>query len=289
MKKLSYLLLIILIACQPKQKETANLVSVSILPQKYFVDQISGGLLQVNVLVPPGSSPHDYSVLPSQMKALSKSKVWLQVGLLSFEDVWKDKIAEINKNLLLVNCSEGIDPITGSDEHESEGISEHAHNDGFDPHIWLAPADAKILATNTFKALKSIFPEYETDFEINFNQLLSEIDSVSGQIENELDKMPNRSFLIFHPTLGYFARQFHLEQIPLELDGKEPSPRHMKEMVDIARAENLHVILIQKEFDTENAQQLSREIEGKVVVIDPLDYDWKKQMLEISRNIADRK
>ncbi len=288
MKIYIFLLVVVLFACQSKPKDTGHMITVSILPQKYFVDQISGGLIKVNVLVPPGSSPHDYSVLPSQMKALSKSKVWLQIGLLTFEEVWNDKFAEINKDLVITNCSDGIEPIAGADEHE-EDHSEHAHRDGLDPHIWLAPSDAKILATNTFNALKSSFPELAPEFEINFGYLLAVMDSVSVQIEKELAPMPNRSFLIFHPTLGYFARQYHLEQIPLEQDGKEPSPRHMKDMVDIARAGNLHVILIQKEFDTENALQLSREIDGKVVVIDPLEYDWKKQILEISRDIADQK
>ena len=288
MKKIAYLFLIILFACQPKPQETTNLVSVSILPQKYFVDQISGGDIEVNVLVPPGSSPHEYSILPSQMKALAKSKVWLQVGLLPFEMVWKDKIADLNKNLVLVNCSEGIEPIAGGDDH-CEDHSGHEHHDGFDPHIWLGPADAKILAKNTLIVLKSSFPEKSELFQTNFDRFILKIDSLSGKIENELSAMPNRSFLIFHPTLGYFARQFNLEQIPLELDGKEPSPKHMKNIVDIARQKNIRTILIQKEFDTENALQLSREIDGKVVVIDPLDYDWEKQILEISRSIADQK
>ncbi|MFY9154218.1 MAG: zinc ABC transporter substrate-binding protein [Prolixibacteraceae bacterium] len=288
MKNFAYLFILLLFACQPKQNETTDLVSVSILPQKYFTDRISGGLLQVNVLVPPGASPHDYSVLPSQMKALSKSKVWLQIGLLSFEEVWNDKFADMNKDLRIVNCSEGIDPIAGSDEHETED-PEHDHGGGIDPHIWLAPNDAKILAKNTLIALKSGFPEHAEAFEKNFIQLTAEMDSLSNEIEQELASMPNRSFLIFHPTLGYFARQFQLEQIPLELDGKEPSPRHMKDIVDVARRKNIHTILIQKEFDTENALQLSREIEGKVVVIDPLDYDWEKQIREISQNIAARK
>ena len=124
MKKFIYLLFIILFACQSKPRETANMVSVSILPQKYIVDQISGGLLQVNVLVPPGSSPHNYEVLPSQMKDLSKSKVWLQIGLLTFEDAWREKLAEINKDLVIVNCSDGIQLLAGS---ECEEGHDHEH------------------------------------------------------------------------------------------------------------------------------------------------------------------
>ncbi|HAQ20638.1 MAG TPA: cation ABC transporter substrate-binding protein [Prolixibacteraceae bacterium] len=288
MKKFLYLIItIILFACQPKQKETTNMVSVSILPQKYFIEQIAGELLHVNVLVPPGSSPHNYSVLPSQMKDLAKSKVWLQIGLLTFEDAWKDKFAEINKNLVIVKCSEGIEPIAGSDhEEESHG---HEHAEAFDPHVWLAPAEVKTMAQNTLNALNSSFPEHATTFRHNYSRFISKIDSLSEQIEMKLAPLTNRNILIFHPALGYYARQFKLEQIPLELDGKEPSPKHMKTIVDLARDQNIRVIFIQKEFDAENALQLSREIGGEVITIDPLDYNWEKQMLDISEKIAAQK
>lgn len=287
MKKYIYILIIFLSACQPKQNDERNLISVSILPQKYFIDQIAGNLIKVNVLVPPGSSPHNYSILPSQMKDLAKSKAWLQIGLLTFEDALKDKLADINKNLTIVNCSEGIDPIIGS-ECEEEG-HEHAGHEAFDPHIWLAPSESKIIAFNTLKVLKKEFPKYTATFDENYNRFSLRIDSVSALIDQKLSTLKNRNILIFHPALAYYARQFGLKQTALELDGKEPSPRHMKEIVDLAREQNIHSIFIQKEFDAENALQLSREINGEVVIIDPLDYDWEKQLRDITEKIADQK
>jgi zinc transport system substrate-binding protein len=287
MKKYLYFLILLLAACQSKPKDGRELVSVSILPQKYFVDQIAGNLLQVNVLVPPGSSPHNYSILPSQMKDLAKSKAWLQIGLLTFEDALKDKLADINKNLSIVNCSEGITPIAGS-ECEEEG-HEHAANEAFDPHVWLAPAESKIIARNTLNALKVGLPQYATTFESNYIRFIARIDSVSVVIDQKLAPLKNRNILIFHPALAYYARQFGLKQIAMELDGKEPSPRHMKEIVDLAHEQHIHVIFIQKEFDAAFAQQLSSEIEGKVVIIDPLDYNWEKQLIDITEKIATQK
>lgn len=287
MKKLIFVLAVILFACQPRQKKEAeNMVSVSILPQKYFVDQISGGFLQVNVLVPPGSSPHNYTVLPSQMKSLAASKVWLQIGLLTFEEVWNDKFAEMNKGLSLINCSEGIVPVFGSKCEEEGHDHEHGHHDAVDPHIWAAPAEAKIMAKKTYEALSTAFPEHASIFGTNYTKLITKIDSLSAQIEQKLAPLTHRGILIFHPTLGYYARQFKLEQIPLELDGKEPSPKHMKEIVDIAKKQDIRIVFIQKEFDSENALQLSREINGQVVSIDPLDYNWEKQLLDITEKIA---
>lgn len=287
MKKYIYLMAIVLFACQPRPKETSTTVSVSILPQKYFVEQIAGTLLHINVLVPPGSSPHNYSVLPSQMKDLAKSKLWLQIGLLTFEEVWKEKFAEINKNLVIVNCSEGVNLLAGTCEEEHD--HEQDHHEAFDPHIWAAPAESKILARNTFEALKKAFPEYATTFEANYAKFEARIDSLSAQISTKLAPFANRGILIFHPTLGYFARQFKMNQIALEMDGKEPSPKHMKDMVDVAHEQNIHIVFIQKEFDSENALQLSREIDGEVVTIDPLDYNWEKQMMDITEKIASQK
>jgi zinc transport system substrate-binding protein len=284
MKKYFFLFFVVLFACQSKPKETSSLVSVSILPQKYFVEQIAGNLIQVNVLVPPGSSPHNYEVLPSQMKDLAKSKAWIQVGLLTLEDALKAKLADINKNLAIINSSEGIIPIAGI-EHEEAG-HEHSANEAFDPHIWLAPTEVKIMAKNTLNALKVGFPQHSNAFDSNYTRFIARIDSVSTAIEQKLAPMKNRNILIFHPALAYYARQFNLSQIALEFDGKEPSPKHMKEIVDMAHEQNIHVIFIQKEFDPAFAQQLSREIEGKVVIIDPLDYNWEKQMLDITEKIA---
>ena len=257
------------------------MVTVSILPQKYFVEQIAGNLVQVNVLVPPGSSPHNYEVLPSQMKDLAKSKLWLQIGLLTFEDAWKVKLAEINRNLKIVNCSEGVTPLAGTESHDADH-----HEEAFDPHIWLAPTEVKILAKNTLEALKTGFPEHAADFERNYSLFMSKVDSVSAQIEQKLSGLTKRNILIFHPALAYYARQFKLVQIPLELDGKEPSPKHMKEIVDLAHQESIHVVFIQKEFDPAFARQLAVEISGKVVIIDPLDYNWEKQMLDITEKIT---
>lgn len=282
MKKYFYFIFLILFACQPAKKEDAHLITVSILPQKYFIDQISGGLLKVNILVPPGSSPHNYEIMPSQMKDMARSKAWLQIGLLTFEDAWHEKMAQINKDLLMVDTSEGIARIAGIDDHH-EG---HEHEGAYDPHTWLAPAEVKLMAQNTLKALTKCYPDHAQEFEKNYTAFITKIDAISAEIDQKLASLKNRNILIFHPALAYYARQFKLEQIALEMDGKEPSPKHMKDVVDLAHAQDIHVIFIQKEFDAAFAKQMAQEIKGEVVVIDPLDYDWEKQMRDITEKIA---
>lgn len=226
-------------------------------------------------------------MLPSQLKDLAKSKAWLQIGLLTFEDAMKDKLADINKNLAIVNCSDGIKLIAGSDSEE-EG-HDHALHNAFDPHVWLAPKESKIMALNTLKALKASLPEHTVDFETNYARFISHIDSVATLIDQKLAPLKNRNILIFHPALAYYAREFGMKQISLELDGKDPSPRHMMDIVDLAHEQNIHVIFIQKEFDSAFALQLSREIDGEVIIIDPFDYNWDKQLMDITEKIAAQK
>jgi zinc transport system substrate-binding protein len=204
--------------------------------------------------------------------------------LLSFENALKEKLAITNKNVPLVNCSVGFDPIAGLEE-EDHG-HEHGHTEAYDPHIWLAPAESKIIALNTLKALKAAFPEHDQAFDANYSTFIAKIDSISTLIDLQLENLGNRQILIFHPALAYYARQFNLQQVALEMDGKEPSPRHMKEIVDLAHRENIHVIFIQKEFDPAFAQQLAKEINGRVEIIDPLDYDFEKQLMDITAKIA---
>ena len=284
MKRQLFLLLIVLWGCQNPVQKQSDTITVSILPQKYLVEQLAGNILKVNVLVPPGSSPHNYEILPSQMKEMARSKAWIQIGLLTFEDAWKEKLGEINKNLLIVNSSERIPLLAGSDhDHEAEG---HHHAETFDPHVWLSPAEMKVLGQNTLNALTKCFPDHQREFEENYASFVRKVDSLSVQIDQKLSPLKNRNILIFHPALAYFARQFKLEQIPLELDGKEPSPKHIKEIVDLAHQQNIRVIFIQKEFDPAFAQQMAHEINGQVLVIDPLDYNWEKQMLDITEKIA---
>ena len=144
----------------------------------------------------------------------------------------------------------------------------------------------KTLAKHTLETLQKSYPEHAAEFSKNYDAFIQKIDGLSAQIDQKLAPLKNRNILIFHPALAYFARQFKLEQIPMELDGKEPSPKHMKEIVDLAHQQNIRVIFIQKEFDTAFAQQMAHEINGEVLVIDPLDYNWEKQMLDITEKIA---
>ncbi len=288
-KNFVFVLVVLLGACSLKQSVNKPVVTVSILPQQYFVEKIAGDLVDVNVLVQPGASPATYSLMASQMTDLAESKTWLRIGEIGFEESWAEKIQQSNPDLKIVDTSKGVTWIAGEEEHhEEEGEhegEEHDHSHGIDPHIWLSPNEAKIIAKNTFNALVELFPESRAELTENYELFSQEIDQLDQALSQEFSALKNRTFFIFHPALTYLARQYNLEQVALEIEGKEPSPRYMQTIVDQAQKENIKVVFIQKEFDIENAQLLANEIDGEVVQIDPLNIEWETQLRDIASKI----
>lgn len=282
MKKLILFLIVIAFGCNSKPSADKMVISVTILPQKYFVEKIAGDLVQVHVLVPPGASPELYSLMPSQMRELSKSAAWLRIGKIGFEEGWLDKIRESTPGLKIFDTSVQADWIAGEDETHGE----HVHLHGIDPHIWSAPGEVKKIAAETCRALIALLPENEEVLNRNYELFMNEIDQLDQELKSQFDQLENRKFLIFHPALGYLARQYNLEQIALEVDGKEPSPKYMRSLVEQAKSENIRVIFIQKEFDEENARQLANEIDGEIVQIDPMNEQWDNQLREIAQKIT---
>jgi zinc transport system substrate-binding protein len=280
MKRVILFLIMIAFGCTTKPAADKMIISVTILPQKYFVEKIAGDLVQVHVLVPPGTSPELYSLMPSQMKELSGSAAWMRIGKIGFEEGWIDKIRQSTPGLKIFDTSVHADWIAGEEEH-----GEHVHLHGIDPHIWSAPGEVRHVVTETYKALSTLLPENKEILKRNYESFMKEIDQLDQDLKDQFIQLKNRKFLIFHPALTYFARQYNLEQIALEVDGKEPSPRYMRSLIEKAKSENIRVILIQKEFDAENARQLAKEIGGEVVQIDPLNEQWDKQLREIAQKI----
>ena len=281
MKKVILFLVMIAFGCNTKPSDGKMIISVTILPQKYFVEKIAGDLVLVHVLVPPGASPELYSLMPSQMKDLSGSAAWMRIGRIGFEEAWIDKIRQSTPGLKIFDTSVQADWIAGEEDH-----GDHAHLHGVDPHIWSSPSEVKKIVTETYRALSSLLPGKMEILTRNYESFMKEIDQLDQELKSRFDQLENRKFLIFHPALTYFARQYKLEQIALEVDGKEPSPRYMRSLIEKAKSDNIRVIFIQKEFDAENARQLAKEIDGQVIRIDPLSEQWDAELREIARKIV---
>ncbi|TDO03921.1 metal ABC transporter solute-binding protein, Zn/Mn family [Sunxiuqinia elliptica] len=283
MKQLFVFVFILAVACTARKTSEKDLVTVSILPQKYIVEKIAGDLVDVQVLVPPGASPSTYSLVPSQMKDLSRSKVWLRIGKIGFEDAWHEKIEQGNPDLKVFDTSRMAEWIAA----EEEVHGDHVHLHGIDPHIWMSPEEVEQVAELTYQALADLYPDKSAAFNANFEAFRSEIDVLDEDLIRQFDGLENRKFIIFHPALTYLARDYGLEQVSLEIDGKEPSAKHMSQLVKTAKDEGIRVVFIQKEFDQENARQLAEELDGEVVQIDPLNENWEEQIREIAEKLIE--
>jgi zinc transport system substrate-binding protein len=274
---------------QHNEKQTMK-VLVSINPYKYFVDKISGGMVEVMVLIPPGTSPHAYDPTPRQLVEIGEADLYFTNGLLSFEQAWMERMKHQHAGVSMINLSDELQIIEGGDvhncDHDHNHEHHHHHQTSSDPHTWVSAVNAQIFAQRIYDALKATYPEHEAVFTANFTALQNEILSLHREIDNMLADLPSRSFMIFHPALAYFARDFGLNQISIEFEGKEPSPKQLRASVDQAKAENIKSVIIQKEFDKDNAKIIAGEIGGDVLQIDPLDENWPRSMKQIAAAIS---
>ncbi len=281
MKKILLILAVTLfiVSCNPTKKGGENnVITVSILPQKTFVQKIAGDDFEVNVLIPPGSSPAAYSLLPSQLIDIAKSAVWFRIGYIGFEYSWKDKIAQANNNMKVVDLSEGLDLI--ADKVEQHGG--HVHMQGVDPHIWLSPVLVKQIARKILDELLILKPEKSAEYEANYLKFVEEIEQLNSEIKSKLKEYKGKKIIVFHPSLSYYARDFGLEQFSLETGGKEPTPRQLARVVDLAKEENLRIIYIQSEFDLEHARVFADEIDGEIIQVWPLNPAWEDNLMEMT-------
>jgi zinc transport system substrate-binding protein len=283
MKKIILLLAIAAIfgSCSSKKtqnEEPSKFITVSILPQKTFVKKITGDDFVVNVLIPPGTSPAAYTLLPSQLEEISKSAIWFRIGYIGFEQSWQDKIAQANSKMKVVDLSEGLDLIAQVKEQHGD----HFHLSGVDPHIWLSPVLVKEMAKRILDEVSKLNPEQSVKYKTNYLEFVKEIDQLNIEIASKLKPFEGRKIIVFHPSLSYFARDYGLLQYSLESGGKEPTPQRMKELIDISKKENIKVMYIQGELDRDHARVFAEEVGGEIIQVRPLDPAWAENLMEMT-------
>lgn len=281
-KTLVIILTSILLACGSQKNKNKDdekpVVTVSILPLKTFVEEIAGNDFEINVLLPPGASPADFTMIPSQLKDIARSEVWFRIGYIGFEYSWRDKIEQANRNMKVVNLSEGLDLIT--DEYLPSG--EKSSTGGINPHTWLSPTLVKQMAGRITEELLLLNPEKKSEYQANLARFVEKIDELDAEIRTALEPYEGRQIILFHPSLSYFAREYGLVQYSLEPGGKEPTPHRMAELVDFAKKENIRVIYIQSDLDRSQARVFAEEIDGEIVEMWPLNPEWFDNLREIT-------
>ncbi len=251
-----------------------KIITVSIAPFKYFVEEIAGNDFTVNIMVPAGADPHIYEPFPEQINKLRRSVAYISNGFLGFEMNWLNRFYETNTAMKRLSLGDSIN-LLNSVHHDG------GHLEVADPHFWVSPKSALVIACSVKELLCELYPSQKDKYESNFKLLISKIKEVDDKAEKLFSDVPKKRFMIYHPDLAYIARDYGLEEIAVESEGKEPTPSSMRELIDRARKDNLKTIFVQKEFDIKNVKVIAGEIGAKIVLIDPLSENWQKSTSDI--------
>ncbi len=272
-------------------------VFVSILPAAYFVERVGGPNVEVSVLVGPGQEPHTFEPTPKLVAKLADAQVLFGMGF-PFEETVTKKAGSTFKKLELVNLQQGIklrsmtkeEAAAEEAEHEHEHghaeAEEHEHGQGeMDPHTWLNPKLAKIQAGTIADTLMRIDPSHKAQYEKNLKKFQTDLDAVDARLRKALAPVKGKSFFVFHPAFGYFGDEYGLKQVPVEVEGKEPTGKQVARLIDLAKKDGIKVVFVEPQFSKKSATVLAKSIGGAVVPLDPLAADYLKNLKEIAAKL----
>lgn len=279
--------LVILAAAFPASAKTT--VFVSVLPQKYFTEQVGGERVEVSVLVERNRDPHTFEPLPAQMAALSQADGYISIGL-PFEDSLLPRIRQLNPSLRVFAADRGIEKITGKDEDHHGHTHEHGHDHdhgGSDPHVWNGIREARTIAENTCAALAELDPEGAEYFGRNLGNFLERLDALDAELRELFRGREGAAFLVFHPAWGYLAREYGLEEVAIEVDGKEPKAAEMAAVITDAKRRGVKVVFVSPQFSERSAETIARSIGAAVETVNPLSEEWEENIRAAARAIAE--
>lgn len=257
------------------------MLTVSLLPQQFFVERIGGQQVKTIVLVPPGKSPATYEPTPKQMEAVAASRLVLRIGV-PFENAWLPRLAQLAPAAKVVDLRDGL---TLRPVDLPPGAALGAGG-GLDPHVWLAPPLVMRMADRIRDELIVLRPEAKAEFEANHASFMADLKKLDGDIRSRLADKKGRNFMIYHPTWGYFADAYGLRQMPVEAGWKEPGPRTLQMVIEGARQSGVRVVFVQPQFSQKEAETIAQAIGGEVVAVDPLAPDYIDNLRRVAEIFA---
>ncbi|WP_305150228.1 metal ABC transporter solute-binding protein, Zn/Mn family [uncultured Duncaniella sp.] len=270
----------LLVACTATTHDTP-IVTVSIEPQKYILEQITGNRVEIRTLIANGANPETFDPSVNHIINLTKSIGFLRMGNIGFEAAILDKVHSENPDLPIFNTSLGVMPVTGT--HSHGGIT----HDVIDPHTWTSVKNVKIISKNMLIAMTEIDPSNADYYRSNYDRFAARLDSLDNELTIRLAPHKGEAFMVWHPSLSYFARDYGLEQITAgNADNKEVAMGTLKETIDHASEHKARIFFYQKDLDSRQAEALSSQLGLTKVNINPLSYEWEKEMTAIADAIA---
>lgn len=259
---------------------------VSIAPLQIFVEKIGGDKINTTVMVPEGSSPHTYEPKPSQMKEITKAQIYFAIEV-EFEKVWLEKFKNQNQNLIISDVVYDLNKSTISEHHHDDEADEKHIHSTLDPHIWVDPINVKHIAQNIYTTLSQVDSNNSDYYKKNLENYIKELDTLNSQIKEILKDVPkDATFMVFHPAWGYFAKRYHLKQLAVEVEGKEPKMKALIKLMKEAKAQKVQAIFTQPEFSDKSAKLISNNLGIKVIKSSPLAKNWAENLLNLAKAIA---
>lgn len=244
-------------------------VVATIPPQQEFVERVGGDHVRVILLVPPGADPHTYEPAPAVLAAVAEADLYAMVGSgIEFEIAWGEKIAALNPGMAVVNCSQGVEVIAA------------------DPHIWTSPRNAKVMVENIRDGLIEADPENAEYYRRNAAAYLDDLDALDAEISALIAGSGVRVVLVDHPSWAYLARDYGFEEVAIESEGKEPSPKRIEHLIHLAEEEGVRVVFASPEHSTRSAGVIAEAIGGSVVTVSPLKKDYLDNMRQVAAAFA---
>lgn len=274
---------LLLPSCSQSKKNEKPIIAVSTAPQRFLIEKIAGqDLFDIVVVMPSGDNPETFEPSPVGRINVENSDIYFSTGLLPFEKKLTQTISDKNKT---VNTSEGIELIYGTHSHVHKDGKTVTHATA-DPHVSLSVRNSATMAKNIAKSLIDTYPEHADLFSSNLGAYLVHLDSLDNNFKERISASGARAFLIWHPSLTYFARDYGLEQIAASSETKELSVASLKRIIDNAKEHGVTLMFFQREFDSRQAEVLSDETGTKLIPISPMAYDWEKELSDIVNTLA---
>lgn len=263
--------------------QRSHQVMVSIAPYQFFVNAIAQDAVTVDLIVPPGVSFHHFEPTPKQILEGAKSDVWFRIGE-SFESRAIPALQAYHPNMKIVDLRKSVDLILIDPNNPNHRVC--CQHEGADLHIWLSPKMAIRQVETIANVLSDVYPEHKNVFQQRKEQLIVDLKKLDREIELTLKPLKYRTIMVSHPAYAYFARDYNLEQLPIEYEGKDPSPRQLTNILQEARQKGIKTIFIQNQYSSKGASLLAKELQAKIVELDPYSGDYFNTLREITKRIA---
>lgn len=276
-------------ACSQKKNTSAFQITVSIPPQKTLVEEIGGDKVAVNCMMSSDANPESFEPAMNSLVTLQNSDIYFKMGTLDFERSLNGFVDE-GCSLKVVDMSDGVEMLYGTHGDVCDHPDHHGHGGhDADPHVWSSLKNMRIMASNVAEALSDTDPDNREFYYSNLTRLQHRIDSLDSLVKNGLDSISTRSFIVWHPSLSYFARDYGLEQITVGSHGKEQSVKQLVERIDSAMTRNADVFFFQQEFDSRQASEINRQIGAEMIIINPMNPDWETEIMKVADALRRKK